>query len=74
MLGFRGFFKMKEEVAQNAKSVNINFGDGLSTSIRLVTDDNLPEEDGAIYDLQGRKVVRPVKGLYIKNGKKIIMK
>ena len=74
MLGFRGFFKMKEEVAQNAKSVNINFGDGLSTSIRLVTDDNLPEEDGSIYDLQGRKVVRPVKGLYIKNGKKIIMK
>lgn len=30
-------------------------------------------EDGAIYDLQGRKVLQPVDGhLYIRNGKAII--
>jgi hypothetical protein len=30
-------------------------------------------DNGAIYDLQGRKVTKPVKGgLYIVNGKKVI--
>jgi hypothetical protein len=30
--------------------------------------------DNAIYDLMGRRVVKPVKGLYIKNGKKFIQR
>ena len=29
---------------------------------------------GAIYDLQGRKVANPSKGLYIVNGKKVVIK
>ncbi len=32
------------------------------------------EDDGTIYDLQGRIVTNPGKGVYIKNGKKIIIK
>ena len=39
---------------------------------------NLPErrvpKDGKIYDLQGRRVSRPGKGIYIVNGKKMIFK
>ena len=31
-------------------------------------------ENGKIYDISGRMVTRPVKGLYIKNGKKFIVK
>lgn len=31
-------------------------------------------ENGKIYDISGRLVTRPVKGLYIKNGKKFIVK
>lgn len=31
-------------------------------------------EDGAYYTLQGMKVEKPVKGLYIHNGKKVIIK
>ena len=27
-----------------------------------------------VYDLQGRKVANPTKGLYIVNGKKIVIK
>ncbi len=34
----------------------------------------LTEEDGAIYNLQGSKVTNPSAGVYIKNGKKIIVK
>ena len=30
-------------------------------------------KDGAVYDLQGNRVTNPVKGIYIKNGKKVIL-
>ena len=30
--------------------------------------------DAATFDLSGRKVANPAKGLYIKNGKKFIVK
>ena len=33
-----------------------------------------PEEASPVYDLQGRRVTTPRKGLYIKNGKKVIIK
>lgn len=33
-----------------------------------------PSANGAIYDLQGRKVNNPTKGLYIVNGKKVVVK
>ncbi|MBR5036833.1 MAG: hypothetical protein IKX69_06570 [Prevotella sp.] len=31
-------------------------------------------KNGAVYDLSGRKVVNPVKGIYIQNGKKFVIK
>ena len=34
----------------------------------------IPEEEGAVYDLAGRKVVRPTHGIYITRGKKSIYK
>lgn len=33
-----------------------------------------PSEDGSLYDIQGRRVSHPANGVYIKNGKKIIIK
>ncbi len=35
---------------------------------------NQGAEDNTIYDLSGRKVVNPTRGVYIKNGKKFIVK
>lgn len=47
------------------------FGDE-TTGINKVV---LPtSNDGVFYDLQGRRVAQPTKGLYIVNGKKVIMK
>lgn len=46
--------------------------DGETTGI----EDNIVvgnEEDDKVYDLQGRRVAKPVNGLYIVNGKKVIM-
>ncbi len=42
------------------------------TSIENITDTTV--NDGAIYDLQGRKVEKPNKGIYIINGKKVLVK
>lgn len=36
--------------------------------------ENIMEDNGAIYTLQGVKVTNPQKGIYIKNGKKFIIK
>ena len=32
------------------------------------------ESDKVIYDLQGRRVSKPTKGLYLVNGKKVVVK
>ena len=54
-----------------SKAISMRFDDGGTTCIN--------EVEGAIgnavvYDLQGRAVENPVKGLYIVNGKKILVK
>lgn len=52
--------------------------DGETTGIECitVTDDNMHRNGNAddIFDLQGRKVSKPTKGVYINNGKKVIIK
>lgn len=40
----------------------------------LKTIDNELTIDNVVYDLQGRRVAQPTKGLYIVNGKKVIVK
>lgn len=43
-----------------------------ATGIDAITREPLPE--GSIYDLQGRRITQPTKGLYIVNGKKVFIK
>lgn len=47
------------------------FFDG-TDGIEQITPASSPEESGAAYDLAGRRVEKPVKGMYIINGKKIL--
>lgn len=47
--------------------------DGETTAINNLTP-SLSQGEGEYYDLQGRKVAQPTKGLYIVNGKKVIVK
>ena len=51
----------------------IGFGEN-TTAISEHEFNESHELSGAIYDLQGRKVANPSKGLYIVNGKKIVIK
>lgn len=49
--------------------------DGISTGINMVNGEGLKVNGSeTYYDLQGRRVLNPTKGLYIVNGKKVIVK
>lgn len=55
-----------------SKSISIRFDDGETTDIDEVDGEN--ENAEIVYDLSGRKVNNPVRGVYIKNGKKIFIR
>ena len=48
-------------------------GEGEATGIRSIENGQLTI-DNEYYDLSGRRVVKPTKGVYIMNGKKVILK
>lgn len=60
-----------KSATQSVRGLYFNF-DGETTSIdpTVLT----PAKDETIYDLSGRRVNKTVKGIYIKNGKKIYVK
>lgn len=80
-----GFFAYTKEAAKpdvvvldvdsssaGARSLNIAFADDETTAIHNVNDNvNLNK---VVFDLQGRRVLQPGKGLYIVNGKKVVIK
>ncbi len=83
-----GFFKAKPEAdggtklaagkaylkvltTNAAKGIKVIF-DGETTGIGTIKDNTA--KDNAIYNLNGQRVASPAKGLYIMNGKKIIVK
>ncbi len=59
--------------ATGARALTIVFEDSETTGISL-TPNPSPNSEGSVYDLQGRKVSNPGRGLYIVNGKKIMVK
>ena len=52
----------------------IGFGDDNGTTGIQTIDNGKLTNDNGYYDLQGRRVAQPTKGLYIVNGKKVIIK
>ena len=68
--GFRAYFPA--DSGSGAKSATFSV-DGESTGI-IGIDGEIIETTGYIYDLQGRKVNKPQHGVYIVNGKKVVVK
>ena len=69
--GFRAYFLLKGAAA-TARSFELDI-DGETTAISAVS--GSPADNGAVYTLDGRKVTNPAKkGVYIVNGKKVIIK
>ena len=55
----------------SARVLTMSFGDD-ATGIATIENGELKVETGVIYDLSGRKVTAPAKGIYVINGKKIV--
>ena len=73
MKGFRAYFQLKGDAAL-ARSFSMDFGDGETTGI-ITIENGQSATDKAIYDLQGRRVNGTAqKGVYVVNGKKVIIK
>ena len=66
--GLRAYFKVP---AGADARLNI---DGIDTSLELVNDVQCSMFNIQYYDLQGRKVSNPAKGIYISNHKKVVIK
>jgi hypothetical protein len=54
-----------------SKTIKIKFDDGYTTGLEDILEDS---KSTSIYDLNGQKVMNPTRGLYIVNGKKVIIK
>ena len=76
LLPFRTYYtSTKSGAGSNAlMQFNIVFGKNENSDQTGISRIENVKENGAVYDLQGRRVVNPTKGLYIVNGKKVMVK
>ena len=58
----------------NSFNLVLDNEDGTSTAIGRIENGEFTPENNVVYDLQGRKVENPSKGIYIVNGKKQYIK
>ena len=71
--GNKAFLVLTNAEAQ-AKGFVLEFEDGGTTGIETIENSKNSTEDGVYYDLQGRRVENPTRGVYIVNGKKVVIK
>ena len=74
IMGFRGYFDFVDvlsSVENVATAIQLRVGDE-TTNLEVLN--HKTTTSGIIYDLQGRIMENPSKGIYIKNNKKIIIK
>lgn len=69
---FRAYIVQTAEAGAQARTVRFNLGDGETTGIREVA--TATSDNGLTYNLQGQRISRATKGVYIVNGKKTIVK
>ena len=78
MKAFRAYFNFNDLLADfednyEARRITMSFDN--STGIRATLNDKGEMiNDNAVYDLQGRRVANPGKGVFVKDGKKVIIK
>ena len=71
--GNKAFLVLTSTEAQ-AKTFVLEFEDGGTTGIETIENSKNSTDDGVYYDLQGRRVENPTRGIYIVNGKKVVIK
>lgn len=74
MKAFRAYVELTDAAqAAGARGFEMDI-DGEVTRIDTISQSGNAEFNGTAYDLQGRRVEKPVRGLYIINGKKVMVK
>ena len=70
---YSAYLQLKK--APSSRSLVLNFGDDDTQTTGIVHTEitESTEMADAIYDLQGRRIEKPKKGLYIVNGKKVLV-
>lgn len=58
---------------ESINALQMNFG-GMIEGVNTIVKNNTEDADTSYYDLSGRRVVAPQHGIYIKGGKKVIIK
>ena len=61
-----------QDLLEQLQALNANFADVVTGIAGLNQNDN--QNENRYYDLQGRRVAQPTKGIYILNGKKVVVK
>ena len=72
--GNKEAFLVLTNAEAQAKGFVLEFEDGGTTGIETIENSKHSTEDGIYYDLQGRRVENPTRGVYIVNGKKVVIK
>ena len=77
MKAFRAYFDFYDvltDVEEGAASrITMSFDD-VTTGVSALSSGHGETGNAPVYDLQGRRVVKPVKGLYVTDGKKVVIK
>lgn len=69
----RAYLQLLTSSIAGARELSISFGDSEITGVNNVRSEETGDQS-QYFDLQGRKVAKPAKGLYIVNGKKYVVK
>ncbi len=74
MSAHRAYLPLLTSEVANAKFVGIIWDDDTVTGLDGIPTDDRRYGDGITYNLQGQKVDNPTRGIYIINGKKVVIK
>ena len=71
----KAYLDLSSVSGARARTISLSFGDnGNGTTAINGIEENAEMENTVIYDLRGQRVDKPTKGLYIINGKKVMIK
>ena len=68
----KAYLQLPTSIFAGTRTIGVSFDDEDGTT--AIRETKQHREDGAYYTLQGQRVVNPGKGLYIHNGKKVVIK
>jgi hypothetical protein len=70
----RAYLEMPKSLFNGEAKTVFTLDDEVTDGIVLIDNGQLTMDNDDVYDIQGRKVERTSKGIYIVNGKKVVMK